>query len=89
MGPVESQMLEYVRARLELGALAVPAVEILDAIVPPEHPEFRSHPAYRYGLDRLLRRGVINAVDDKDGNRHYFIGSYPSAALRQSLGLGR
>jgi len=82
-------MLAYLKSRLEGGALSVSGVEILDAVVPTDHPEFRERPAYRYGLDRLLRRLVINAVDDRSGKTHYFIGPYPSAALRKSLGLGR
>jgi len=86
MGNVESQMLEYLNARLDAGALAVAAEEILDAVVPREHPELREKPAYRYGLDRLLRRGVINAVD-KDGRRYYFIGNVPSLELLQMLEL--
>jgi hypothetical protein len=87
MGTVESKMLAYIKARLEEGTLAVPATEVMDAVVPPDHPEFRERPAYRHGLERLHRRKVINAVDDRDGQRHYFIGNYPSAALRESLGI--
>lgn len=61
--------------------------EIMDAVVPPDHPEFRERPAYRYGIERLLRRHLINAVHDREGKRHYFIGNYASAALRKSLGI--
>ena len=89
MGPVESRMLAYLKARLENGALSVSGEEIMDAVVPSDHPEFRERPAYRYGLERLHVRGVINAVDDRAGRTHYFIGPCPSAALRESLGLGR
>jgi len=87
MGEIESSMLAYIKRRLEEGALSVPGAEIMDAVVPPDHPEFRERPAYRHGLDRLLRRHVINAVDDRRGTRHYFIGTHVSAELRQSLGL--
>jgi hypothetical protein len=87
MGPVESKMLAYLKRRLDEGALSVPASEILDAVIPPDHPEFRYRPAYRYGLDRLHVRSVINAIDDGAGARHYFIGPFPSQALRESLGL--
>ena len=87
MGPVESEMLAYIERCLAAGRLSVPAREIVDAVVPPEHPDWRHRPAYRYGLDRLLTRHVVNAVDAPDGTRHYFIGAYPSAELRASLGL--
>jgi hypothetical protein len=87
MGDAESKMLAYIKLRLEEGALAVPASEILGAIIPADQPALRERPAYRYGLERLLRRHVINAVDDRGGTRHYFIGSFPSAELRESLGI--
>jgi hypothetical protein len=87
MGAVESSMLAYIERRLEEGALSVSGAEVMDAVVPPDHPEFRERPAYQHGLDRLLRRHVINAVDDRSGMRHYFIGTHASAELRQSLGL--
>ena len=80
-------MLAYIKRSLDAGRLSVPAPEILDAVVPAEHPEWRYRPAYRHGLERLHRRFVINAVDAPDGTRHYFIGAYPSAELRASLGL--
>ena len=57
------------------------------AVLPSEHPEFRYRPAYRHGLDRLERRNEINAINDLNGIRHYFIGPYPSAELRASLGV--
>jgi hypothetical protein len=87
MGDAESKMLAYIKLRLDEGALAVPASEILGAIIPADQPELRDRPAYRYGLDRLLRRHAINAVDDSASIRHYFIGDYPSAELRESLGI--
>jgi hypothetical protein len=87
MGEAESKMLAYIKLRHEEGALAVPASEILGAIIPADQPELRDRPAYRYGLDRLLRRHVVNAVDDRAGMPHYFIGDYPSAELRESLGI--
>lgn len=80
-------MLGYIQRCLAEGRLSVSATEIVNAVVPAEHPEWRRRPAYRYGLDRLLTRNVINAVDAPDGTRHYFIGAYASAELRQSLGL--
>jgi hypothetical protein len=87
MGPVESNMLAYIKRRLEEGELSVTRAEIMDAVIPSDHPDFRERPAYRYGLERLLRRRVINAVSDRAGTLHYFIGAYPSVALRRSLGL--
>ena len=87
MGPVESDILAYIKQSLAAGRLSVPAAEILHAVVPAEHPEWRYRPAFRHGLERLLRRNVVNAVDAPDGTRHYFIGAYPSPELRASLGL--
>jgi len=87
MGIVESNMLAYIKRRLEAGALSVSEAEIMDAVVPSDHPEFRLKPAYRHGLDRLRRRSVINAVADHTGIMHYFIGDYASADLRESLGI--
>jgi len=87
MGDAESKMLAYIKLRHEEGALAVPAFEILGAIIPSDQPELRDRAAYRHGLERLRRRCVINAVADKAGTLHYFIGDYPSAELRESLGI--
>jgi putative heme degradation protein len=87
MGIVESNILAYIKDRLEAGVLSVNEAEIMEAVVPPDHPEFRMRPAYRHGLDRLRRRHIINAVADQTGTLHYFIGNYASAALRQSLGI--
>ena len=87
METVESNMLDYINRRIDAGVLSVTEAEILDAVVPADHPEFRSRPAYLHGLDRLRRRHVVNAVADQNGLVHYFIGNYPSAALRESLGI--
>lgn len=87
MGTVEAEMLAYIQRRLADGALSVTGAEVTEAVVPPGHPEFRYRPAYQRGLERLLRRNVINAVDAPDGSRHYFIGAFASPELRASLGL--
>jgi hypothetical protein len=87
MGEAESKMLAYIQLRHEEGALSVTEAEIFGAIIPADQPELRHRSAYRYGIDRLLRRHVINAIDDKTGTTHYFIGNFPTAELRQSLGL--
>jgi hypothetical protein len=86
MGNVESLILEYIKRRLETGNLLVPRTEIMDALG-KSHPEFRHRRAFAHGLDRLQRRHVINGIDAPDGVRHYFIGNYASAEMRQSLGL--
>ena len=57
-------MLAFIQARLDAGALSVTQDQVFAAVVPPNHPEFRLRPAYRYGLSRLQVRRVINAVDD-------------------------
>jgi len=88
MGPVEPNMLAYIERRLGEGELSVTGAEIMEAVIPSDRPEFRERPAYRYGLERRLRRRhVINAVPDQAGTLHYFIGAYPSVALRKSLGI--
>ena len=87
MGDAESKMLAYIQLRHDEGALSIPEAEIFGAIIPADQPELRYHAAYRHGLDRLRRRHVINAVADKAGTLHYFIGDYASAELRESLGL--
>ena len=86
-GHVERAMLAFIQARHDSGALSVTKDEVFAAVVPPNHPEFRFRPAYRYGLDRLRVRQVVNAVDDPLGVTHYFIGDYPTKELRHSLGL--
>jgi hypothetical protein len=87
MGKVEAEMLDYIKMRLNAGVLSVSKTEIMSAVIPQDHPEFRSRPAYMHGLERLRRRHVINAVDDVNGMTHYFIGNFASEALRKSLGL--
>lgn len=80
-------MLDFIESRLRVGALSVTEAEIHAALIPPHQPELRHRPAYRYALQRLCVRHVINAVDDPRGVRHYFIGDFPSKELRDSLGL--
>jgi hypothetical protein len=87
MENVESQILAYIQRRPMEGALSVPASEVMDAIIPAEHPEYRLRPAYRYGLERLRRRSVVNAIVDEKGVEHFFIGNFASDELRKSLGL--
>ncbi len=87
MGKVEAEMLAHIKSRLEAGTLSVSETEIMNAVIPQDHPEFRYRQAYKHGLERLHRRLVINAIDDATGTRHYYIGNYPSEALRKSLGL--
>ena len=86
MGKVESEMLEYIKSRLEAGALSVPGPEVLDAIIPTDQQELRQRPAYRHGLDRLRRRNILDSVSDPAGIQHYFIGKL-SVALYESLGM--
>jgi hypothetical protein len=80
-------MLAYIQRCLEQGELSVTEREIMDAVIPQDRPHLRVRPAYRYGLERLLRRHIINAVRDHSGTYRYYIGSYPSAALWKSLGM--
>jgi hypothetical protein len=73
MNPVEAQMLDFIKRRLDEGATSVPASEILAAVVPKEHPEYRLRPAYKHGLDRLRRRGRVCAVVGPGGELRYYL----------------
>jgi hypothetical protein len=74
-------MFAYIQRRLAEGAISVTESEVLAAVIPADQPQLRFRPAYRYGLERLQRRLMINAVVDRAGTRHYFIGDAPSPAL--------
>jgi hypothetical protein len=64
---LRANVFTYIHHRLEPGTLSATGREIMDAVVPRDHPEYRERPAYRYGLDRLRRRHVINALPDQTG----------------------
>jgi hypothetical protein len=81
LGPAEKAMLDFIKQRLAEGALAVAEKEVMEAVTSKSDRRARCKPAYRYGLQRLLRRHVINAIDDRDGQRHYYIGNAPTAAM--------
>jgi hypothetical protein len=90
MGDAESKMIAYIKLRHEEGALAITASEILGAIIPLDQPELRHRPAYRYGLERLGRRGIVGALQDKAGTYYYFskdIGLEKYRELRDRLGV--
>jgi hypothetical protein len=73
MNPVEAEMLAFIKRRLDEGATSLPASEILAAILPKDHPEYRLRPAYKYGLDRLRRRRRICAVVGRGGELRYYL----------------
>ena len=83
MANVESRMLAYIQQRISAGAPAVPESEVMNAVIPPQHPEYRYRPAYRHGLERLLRRHKINGRMDSKGESHYFLEDYPSKELEE------
>jgi hypothetical protein len=87
MNDVETAIVDFIKVRHEEGALSVSEADILDVIVPLDKAKLRFRPKYKYAFDRLRVRSVINAVHAPDGTMHYFIGPYPSAELRASLGL--
>lgn len=78
-------MLAYIQRRMSDGALSVTEKEVLEAVVPRQHPEYRERPTYKYGLERLHRRKIVNVIRDKRGNAHYYIGNYPSEELVRSI----
>ena len=55
------------------GAESVTEDEVLSRIVPAEHPEYRFRPSYRYGFDRLSRRGVIGWNYGDEGEKRYYL----------------
>ena len=81
METVESKMVAYIRQRIDAGAMAVPEAEIMNAVIPPQNPEYRFRSAYRYGLERLLRRRVINGINNPKGVTFYFFEHNPSPDL--------
>ena len=89
MGTVETKILDYVRRRHEQGVLGVTETEIMAAIIPADHPEYRLLPAYRYGIQRLRVRHRLNAASGvrEKGKLHYFIGDLPSEELRAFLSI--
>jgi len=87
MNAIETKIVDYIRQKFDAGKLSLTASEIMAIVVPTEHPEYRFKPSYKFALDRLLTRHVINAVATEDGVTHYFIGNFASRELRLSLGL--
>ena len=77
MNPVEAEMLTYIQRRIDEGAATVSEDEILAAVVPADHPEYRLRPAYRYGLTRLRRRRRLGAFPSRDGGMRYYISGFP------------
>jgi hypothetical protein len=70
-------MLAYVQRRIDEGAATIPEDEILAAVVPLDHQEYRLRPAYRYGLMRLRRRHLLGAFEGRDGVMRYYISGFP------------
>ncbi|MBV9123536.1 MAG: hypothetical protein JO112_09275 [Planctomycetes bacterium] len=70
MGRVEKEMMDAVWHLMDAGADSVTEEEILDAVVPREHPEYRFQAAYVYGVERLLRRNWLTPLR-RDGQRRY------------------
>lgn len=71
MNSTEAEMLAYIRRRHAEGAESVSASEVMAAVVPPDHPEYRFRPAYKHGLDRLHRRHVILSTRVEGGEVWY------------------
>jgi hypothetical protein len=73
MNPVGAQMLDFIKRRLDEDATSVPASEILAAVVPKDHPEYRLRPAYKHGLERLRRRRRVGAVVGRGGELRFYL----------------
>jgi hypothetical protein len=86
MGEVEAKFVEYLKRRLDEGRLTISDPELREGVL-RENPEFRNRAAFRHAIQRLRVRGVFNAINAPDGTTHYFIGTYPTAEIRASLGL--
>jgi hypothetical protein len=87
MNTVETAIVDFIKRRNAEGALSASEADIMDAIVPHDRPKLRYNPSYKYALERLRVRLVINCVTAPDGITHYFIGNYASPELRASLGI--
>ena len=73
LNPVEAEMLAFIRRRLAEGAMSVPESEVIAAVIPQDHPEFRFRPAYRRGLERLHRRRQVWAIQGREGELRYYL----------------
>jgi hypothetical protein len=70
--PVEAQMVAFIQRRVAEGAASVTRSEVLAAVIPHEHPEYRYRPEYKQALERLHHHRRIRAIRDKDGQMRYF-----------------
>jgi hypothetical protein len=71
MGFVERRMMEAIIRLIEAEAAGVTEEQVLSAVIPPEHPEYRLRPSYAYGFRRLAIRGLLSAVRDQSGGWVY------------------
>jgi hypothetical protein len=86
MSPIESLFFKYIKQSIDAGGLAVSHAEVMLAVIPSDRPDLARRPVYRYALDRLHRRHVVNAIRNSDGVLYYFIGNAPSVELLRAMG---
>lgn len=77
MGEVEQRIVDFIENRMSSGVSTVSYDEIMAAIIPADHPEYGHRPPYKYGLDRLRRRGRIGSIPSEDGKGRFYIGRFP------------
>lgn len=71
MGTIEAQIWKVLWAKMDSETSPVSAEELLSAVIPADHPEYRLLPAYKYAVERLARRGWLNGHQDTDGTIRY------------------
>jgi hypothetical protein len=71
MDPVEAQILAFIKRRMAEGVESVTREEVLQEILPKDHPEWRYRAPYKGALDALYRRNKVYAMRAKDGEMRY------------------
>jgi hypothetical protein len=71
MGRVEALIWTALWTKIDAGANDASEEELLNAVTPPDHPEYRLLPTYKYAVQRLSRRGWFNRIVDTAGAIRY------------------
>ena len=71
MDPVEAQILAFIKRRMAQGADSVTREEVMQEILPKDHPDWRYRAPYKGALDALYRRNRVYAVRARDGEMRY------------------
>jgi HEAT repeat protein len=71
LSDLEAKMMAFLWSRIDAGTTGATEREIIDAVVPADHPKYRYRPAYKYGVQRLHLRGWLTARSQEEGNWMY------------------